>query len=913
MTSRSRTAARRALAIAALAAVVTAIALPGPSAGAAASGSISGRVLDEHANPLEGICVNVTGGGSEVTDPAGLYTLPGLDSGDYTVEYVDCRPEPAYLDRWYFKATDPAGAQPITVVDGFDSPLPDVTLDRGVAVSGTVTDAGGAPVADVWVGVNPIGPGPSTGTQTAADGTYTTKLLPPGTYTVQFDASDPMYVQQYWKDQPSYGAADPLVLAADDGPVHGDVDAHLAVGATIEGTVTGAGGVPLEGVCVEANVPAGSGWNGVGNTPTGADGTYSLGSLPAGDLRVRFVPCGGGPYVEQWYRDQPDFNSSTPIALTAGVVTPGVDAQLYVGSRVSGTVTDRSGVPIPNVNVNVNPDGPGSSAWGQTDADGEYSTNALPPGRYRVQFQGTAGFAGQFWNDQPSWNNANLLTIPAGGDPVTDIDAALDVGASISGHVTGPEGQDVAGVCVNANIEAGQGLDWLGNATTASDGTYTISGLPPGVVKVQFQDCGSVGPYLEQWWDGQPDPSTATAVTLAPGNVRTGIDAQLADAAQITGTVTDGSGDPLPGICVQATTSTFLGGLAGTDSQGHYTIDVARPDDYRVQFVDCNESPTYAGRWWGGQLDPATAQVVPVAIGEVVSGIDTMLAPGAVGSIAGNVTTARGTGMPTACVIAYLPNRFALFGEVHADGTYEIPDVPSGTFALGFVGCDGGEPAPTITDPDVAGVTYPAVWWDDVPLDITGTGNGGPDPIAQHAHLVTVAPGNHLAGFDTCFGCDDITVDSVTPGADRVTVSFSDPDRSAHLVAGANLSASALGTGVTAVYAVTCASAGGTAQTATGTGTELTVTGLTAGGSYTCQVTATVAGRVVANSSVFAAVIPAGAEPSGGSSAQESGSGFAFTGAGAVVPTVGTGAVLLLLGFALIGVARRTSRRAPVV
>ena len=161
------------------------------------------------------------------------------------------------------------------------------------------------------------------------------------------------------------------MLAASDGPVHAGVDAQLASTATIQGTVTNTGGAPLSGICVDANVPNGSGgWNGVGGTQTAADGTYTLAQLPLGDVRVHFRDCTGGPYIDQWYQGQSDFNSSTPITLTAGADQQNVDAQLTTGIQVSGTVTDGNGNPIPNVNVNVNPTGSGPSTGTQTDANG---------------------------------------------------------------------------------------------------------------------------------------------------------------------------------------------------------------------------------------------------------------------------------------------------------------------------------------------------------------------------------------------------------------------------------------------------------------------------------------------------------------------------------------------------------------
>ncbi len=92
--------------------------------------------------------------------------------------------------------------------------------------------------------------------------------------------------------------------------------------------------------------------------------------------------------------------------------------------------------------------------------------------------------------------------------------------------------------------------------------------------------------------------------------------------------MTDRAGNPLQGICAQATTSTFVGGLARTNDHGQYTIDVDRGGSYRVQFVDCSGSPKYAGQWWNGQTMPAAAQAVNLAAGHVVGHIDAQAGQG---------------------------------------------------------------------------------------------------------------------------------------------------------------------------------------------------------------------------------------------------------------------------------------------
>ena len=811
--------------------------------GAASSGSLSGNVVAAaDGTPLSGICVNVENGPGTVTDGKGAYSVSGLDAGTYRVQYSDCNVGPAFVTQWYAGRTDSGSADPVSVVDGTDTPLTDVALAAGVSVSGTVTDTDGNPLTGITVSIDPTGSGQGTSATTDADGTYATSPLASGDYKVQFsdNSADPLWAREYWKDAFSWNTADVLTLNPSDGPSHGGIDAQLAPAAQIRGTVTDPGSVAIPGICVDANVSNNGGWDYVNGATTAADGTYTISQLPATELRVYFHDCATGHYSDEWYDNSESFASSTPVALTAGEVRSGVDAQLAPGIAVSGTVTDTHGNPLAGINVWVDPTGQGSGAGGQTDIDGNYTTNRLSPGDYRVQFSANGPdpeWATQFWNGQHSWNRATVLTLSNADAPVrTGIDAVLSQAATVSGTVMNDHGAPAAGVCVDAVVETADGFDGIGNATSGPDGQYAITGLPPTPMKVVFRDCNHNGPYIDQWWNGRPDPSTADTITPVPGETTAGIDAHLEPAAEIRGHVSDTGGDPLEGICAQATSDGWVGGLAQTDQNGDYAITISRAGSYRVQFVDCTDSPEFAGQWWDHAPTAAAASIVTLVSGESVGGIDAELALGAVGTISGRIVNLQGDPMTTSCVVAYLPDRYARFAPVAPDGTYEITGVPSGTYALGALGCDGGDPSGVVADPDVPSVNYTALWWDAIPLHLDNTTEGGPDPIAQGATLVTVAPGEQLTDHDFCFGCTAIAISGVTPGSESLTVEFTTPG-----LANPNVQATAEDTREDALtYAATCASStGGIGGSATGADPgSITVAGLTAGATYTCQVTA---------------------------------------------------------------------------
>ncbi|MET0420128.1 MAG: carboxypeptidase-like regulatory domain-containing protein, partial [Acidimicrobiia bacterium] len=486
-------------------------------------------------------------------------------------------------------------------------------------------------------------------------------------------------------------------------------------------------------------------------------------------------------------------------------------------------------------------------------------------------------------------------------------------------------GGPAEGACATAVIITPSGPDGLNRTTVGPDGTYSITGLPAVPMTMYFEQCDGAGPWVSQWWSGKPSPETADMFTPTPGATTGGIDAHFEAAAEIRGHVTDSGGTPIANICAQATGADWFGGLSRTDASGDYRIAVNRPGSYIVQFVDCNETPKYAGQWWDAATSAAAAKVITVTSGDVVDHVDAVLTTGAPATISGKVLDLAGRTLANACVVAYLPDQFAKFSPVAADGTYEITGLPSGTFSLAALGCDeGSEPLPFV-ESKVPGITYHALWWDDVPLSFEAAGNG-PDPIAQGATLVPLAPGAELTDHDWCFGCTAAEIIAATPDTGAITVVYDTPglaegvsERSAGAdavgaAAAGAVAADAVGADVVAaaavlpsplVASVSCTSDTGVSGSAVGTSTSITVPGLTAGATYTCAVEITATGLLVAASAASAAVtLPGGAvDPTALPTA------LAFTGANRPLALGVIGFVLLLVGLVAVTAARRGTVR----
>ncbi|MEZ5268190.1 MAG: carboxypeptidase-like regulatory domain-containing protein [Microthrixaceae bacterium] len=609
----------------------------------------------------------------------------------------------------------------------------------------------------------------------------------------------------------------------------------------------------------------------------------------------------------------------------------GIDATLVAGVNVSGNVTDESGNALQNVNVSIDAVNGGQSGWAQTDSNGNYTTTALPVGDYRVRFDDSNhDYAIEFWNNASTYDSANQLHIDGSG-PVTGINAQLPLGARISGTVTGPNGAPAPNICVGAIYGSGDNPESTGWAQTNAAGQYEMRQLPAGPHRVRFEDCNDTGPFLDQWYDGTQNMEDAAVINLSTGSNQPGVDVELALAAQIRGKVTNTGGAPLGGICVQATTDTFVGGMGHSQGDGTYSIRLPLGGTYKVQFVDCGnpdgQPPTpggaYLGKWWGGGLEPSTAQTVSVAAGGTVNDIDAVLSPsGGTGTISGRITNVRGEGLQ-ACVVLFLPTQHVRFAPTDGNGNYSFTDVPTGTWNLGFLGCGQEDVSPVIPDAGNTGVFFNGVWYDGVQLQFT---NDSPDPIAQGANLITVHP-NESISANACMGCKSVTVKPPVIGDDYILVDFGDLGLTT-TQPGAQSSAATLS------YSVKCSSSTGKPTSATQTSYPVRVSGFTPGEPYVCSATVLSGDTEVGASASFAVTVgkrassptnstgttpapgtrafgPAAATPDAPDSASDSASGgakpaqLAFTGSN-LVSMVALATLMILLG---AGITTATLRR----
>jgi hypothetical protein len=625
------------LATAASVAVKAGKTTPGIDATLQPGGQVTGTVTGPGGAVVGNICVNVetlsgTYQGSTETSPSGTYTVSGLPTGTFNVQFSGCGEN--YAPVWYGGTDAQSTAKAVHVMAGKTTALASTSVATGGLITGSVALAGQHDGAGVCVDATSVASGSYVGYgSTSFDGSFDISGLATGKYVLELDtycgAADS--VSQY------YGGTSPKTakeVAVTAGKTTAGVTATLLAGGSISGVVKSASG-PLANVCAAVSATGEYGATGL----TSSTGTYSIGDLPAGKYEVSFSYCGGTSgtqYATQWWKGQSTSLKPTLVSVVDGKNRSGIDATMTKAGSISGTVDRPGGVGEGLVCVFAFAVTPGlNGGYATTSAGGAYNLYDMSPGKYDVEVDaGCAGstFGTEWYKGGAVQSSAAAVAVYTGKN-TSGINSTLLYAGEISGTVKAG-GSPIAGVCVYAyypgsSIEAG--FD-----TSAVAGQYELTGLEPGHYDVFFDALcvklasGSSINYTSQWWKGASSQPSAKELTVKSQKDTTGIDADLSGGGTIEGTVKSAGGSALVSIPIEAfiAGTSYVASYTMTGASGNYSLTGLPSGSYDVLFnpsSGCGGGGIFGSFYWRNAVSEAGATDVKVTAGKVTTGISASL------------------------------------------------------------------------------------------------------------------------------------------------------------------------------------------------------------------------------------------------------------------------------------------------
>lgn len=441
------------------------------------------------------------------SDPAGRFAFTDLASG----RYVLSASAPGHA-----AATLPG----IEVSEGASAlDLGKVELGAAVSITGRVVDGRGQPVAgaDVFALTGEdaempmlrwVLPGREPTTATGADGAFA---------IADRGAGERVTVAARRGGYTSASAVG--VVAPNEEPVV----ITLREASDLRGRVVDARGEPVAGARVALSVERSGGgmtFRGTaGMSATREDGRFELEDVEPGVVRLTVSAEG---YLE---------------LVRGGVEVPpgrdleGIELVLQPGAVVEGVVTTPDGTPAIGARVGVASEGDGgmmrSFFMGVTsDGDGRYRLGGVEPGRRTVTAQ-LDGFE----------RGVGELEVVPGENR---LDLRLGAGQQVSGRVTGPRGEPVAGAAVRLALPGERW--WSRHGATADDaGAFSIDGVPDGIYEASASHPDHAEGRVEVNVAGAPVADLV--IELASGGVITGMLRGLEPAELARATVSAGSDD----------------------------------------------------------------------------------------------------------------------------------------------------------------------------------------------------------------------------------------------------------------------------------------------------------------------------------------------------------------------------------
>jgi protocatechuate 3,4-dioxygenase beta subunit len=246
------------------------------------------------------------------------------------------------------------------------------------------------------------------------------------------------------------------------------------------------------------------------STTTDGDGRYEIGDLPAGRYQMTVTKAG---YVTMQYGQRRPFEPGTPISVRDGETVSSIDFALPKGAVITVRLNDEFGEPVAGQTVEMQRfqwgedgqrrlvgAGGGGTPFSGTDDRGEVRIFGLMPGEYVIGTRrgltsgpgagsdAAEGFANTFYPGTLSAMEAQPISVGIGQELNIQFALVASRLSRIRGTATDSQGRPAAGATINLVTQIGCGGMSSSTAGTVSpDGTFSVSGVPPGEHYLQFR------------------------------------------------------------------------------------------------------------------------------------------------------------------------------------------------------------------------------------------------------------------------------------------------------------------------------------------------------------------------------------------------------------------------------------------
>lgn len=515
------------------------------------TGAIRGRVTTTSGRPLVNATVRVMKAGMAVrfaiTDRQGGFMVAGLPVGAFLVQAS----KTGYVALEYGQTRAGTSGRTVSLRDGEARTRIDIALPGGSAVSGTVVDDRGEPVAGVTVRALQIrAVGDMTAATTAAGvrprrtddrGRFRLFGMLPGQYvfSAAVDAGvsspDPRgtfgYAPIFYPGTPEIEAA--WRVPVDVGLDVTDINLVFTPTRTVQvtGFAFGADGQPARSVVMFRSQRSSRIMQEPRQAPVGPDGAFSIANVPPGEYVIQVTSPPGPPSAA----GVASAEFGMQYVRVSDVSPAPVTVRASAGATLEGRIVSDGGTPVPDARVWAFP----------TDFDrapivgtGPAGLTALDDGTFRiVGVTGTRRIV--LLRAPPGWY-LRSATVDGSDALHAPFDFGLDekiyrnvevVMASDAAAVTG-EVLDAAGTPISDYSVVVFSIDrnqWYRNSQSMKtarpnqDGSFRIDGLPPGDYWAAALDRldGTAG--AGEWQSPellQTLPSRAERLTVAGGEVR---------------------------------------------------------------------------------------------------------------------------------------------------------------------------------------------------------------------------------------------------------------------------------------------------------------------------------------------------------------------------------------------------------